>query len=123
VISSNQWNFSGTADTTDIFSRTVTIAAVDDDRKQVTSTVTWPQTPQRNGVVTVTTYLTNWQTSEPVAACDVYCQSLGTYSTGTCRSVPEVCTTQGEIYESGGDSFCITNFPGDPSHDTCCCLP
>src|SRR3989338_6334728 len=59
----NQWNLSGTSDTTDIFTRQIVISAVDANRKQLTSTITWQQNPQRAGSVTVTTYLTNWKAS------------------------------------------------------------
>lgn len=61
VISSNQWEFSGTSDTTDsLFTRQVVISSPTADRKEVTSTVTWQQTPSRTGSVTLTTQFTNW---------------------------------------------------------------
>lgn len=56
----NQWALSGSSDTTDIFTRTVTIADSTANVKQVTSTVTWQQNPQRTGSVSAVTYLTNW---------------------------------------------------------------
>lgn len=121
--SGNQWSFIPTSDTTDIFTRSLAVSVVDADRMQIVSTVTWPQNPQRAGTVVLTTYLTNWSKSTPASSCDTYCISLGGYSTGTCRENTTQCTTNSEIYESEGDTFCITDFPGDPSHDTCCCLP
>lgn len=63
AVSGNQWIFSGSSDVTDIFTRRVSVATVDSDRKQVTSTVTWQQTPQRTGSVSLVTYLTNWLAS------------------------------------------------------------
>lgn len=63
VISSNQWVFSGSQDTTDIFTRQITITDAGTNRKQVTSTVTWQQNPQRTGSVSLVTYLTNWKAS------------------------------------------------------------
>jgi hypothetical protein len=54
-----------------------------------------------------------------VATCAAYCQGLGSYSTGSCRGTGQLCTNNGEIYESEGDSYCIDG----PSADTCCCLP
>ncbi len=123
----NQWNLSGSSDTTDVFTRTITISTVDSNRKQVTSSVSWQQNPQRTGLVQAVTYLTNWRASAgggaPPSSCVAYCQTLPGYSTGTCRQNTQQCTNNGETYESGGDSMCITNFPGDPSHDTCCCAP
>jgi len=128
TILSNKWSFSGSSDTTDdIFTRTITISTVDANRKQVTSTVSWQQTPQRTGSVTLTTYFTAWVNPAgggTPASCSDYCQSLPAgYTDGTCRQNSTQCTNNGEIYESGGDSICITDFPGDPSHDTCCCRP
>lgn len=128
VISGNQWTLSGTSDATDIFTRQVAVSSVDANRKQVTATVSWPQTPQRAGSVALITYLTAWVNpvggGGPPSSCSAYCQSLPAgYTDGTCRPNTQQCTINGEIYESGGDSVCVTNYPGDPSHDTCCCLP
>lgn len=127
AISSNQWTLSGISDTTDIFTRAIAISTINANRKQVTSTVSWPQTPQRTGSVTLTTYLTAWVNptgAEPPGSCSSYCQSLPAgYTDGTCRQNTQQCINNGEIYEFGGDSICVTNFPGDSSHDTCCCLP
>ncbi len=58
----NQWTFSGTSDTTDIYNRQVTITSAGTDRKAVTSTVSWTI----NGVtrqVAATTRFTNWRSS------------------------------------------------------------
>ena len=61
AISGNQWVFSGNSDTTDGYVRQINISTVDDNRKLITSTVTWQQTPQRAGNVVLTTYLNNWR--------------------------------------------------------------
>lgn len=126
AISGSQWNFSGSSDTTDIYTRQTTIASAGSNRQQVTTTVTWQQNPQRTGQVQVVTYLTNWKASSgggaPPSSCASYCQSVG-YSTGTCRENTVQCTINSETYESLGDSICVAGFPGDPSQDTCCCLP
>lgn len=138
----NQWSFSGSSDTTDIFTRTIAISSIDANHKQVASTVNWSQSEQRNGVIVLTTRLTNWQnivapTSTPTPTttltptptpttgptCASYCISLGGFTTGTCRQNSQQCTNNSETYESGGDSACVNNFPGDASHDTCCCHP
>lgn len=124
-ISGSQWILSGPSDATDIFTRVITISTVDANKKQVASTVSWQQNPQRTGQVQAVTYLTNWRASSgpPPSSCDLYCVSLGGYGTGTCRENTQQCTHNSEIYESVGDSMCVTTFPGDPSHDTCCCKP
>src|SRR3989344_1096598 len=57
---SNIWEFSGSSDTTGVFTRQIDIANVDTDRKTITSTVTWQQTPSRTGSVVLTTRMANW---------------------------------------------------------------
>ncbi len=59
--SADHWSFSGSSDANDIFTRNVTISTVDQNRKIVNSTVTWQQNGQRNGRVSLVTYLTYWQ--------------------------------------------------------------
>ncbi len=60
---SNQWNLFGASDTNDLFTRQVTLSAVDANRKNATSTITWQQNPQRTGSVSLVTRFTNWMTS------------------------------------------------------------
>ncbi len=113
------------SDVVDIFTRTITISTPSTDRRQITSTVTWQQNLQRSGEVTAVTYLTNWRAGGgggTPTTCSAYCISLGSYTAGTCRQNSVQCTNNGETYQSGGNTQCITTFPGDPSHDTCCCL-
>ena len=40
-------NLSGASDTSDIFNRAITISTVDANRKSITSSITWQQTPAR----------------------------------------------------------------------------
>lgn len=56
----NQWNLSGSSDTTDIFTRAVTISTVDTNRKSITSSVAWQQNVQRGGLVSLATRLSYW---------------------------------------------------------------
>ncbi len=60
--SSSTWTFSGSSDTSGIFTRQVTVSTIDTKRKNVEVTVTWQQTPTRTGSVTTTSRLTNWKT-------------------------------------------------------------
>lgn len=115
VLSGNTWTFSGSSDLTDVFTRQITISSVDSNTKQIDSTVTWQQTTDRSGSVSLITYLTNWWYSEydDVAG---FCSSLG-YDTGTCRQNSAQCTVNGETYESDGDEYCT----GGPTEDTACC--
>lgn len=119
----NQWNLSGSSDMVDIFTRQIVISSINAEKKSVMANVTWQQNPQRNGAVSVTTRFTNWPKSAAApASCNDYATGQG-YSAGTCRQNDQQCANNGEIYLSGGDAICVTNFPGDPSHDTCCALP
>lgn len=52
----------------------------------------------------------------PVTTCGEYCIELG-YSSGICRNNSNQCRRRGEVYQSGGNIYCI----GGPSADTCCC--
>ena len=105
AITGNQWNLSGASDTTDIFTRTITISAVDANRKMVTSAVTWQQNPQRSGLAQTVTYLTNWRSVSAPTTCDEYAVGQG-YASGTCRQNTQQCTNNSETYLSGGDAFC-----------------
>jgi len=58
--SGGQWTFSGTTDTTDIYTRQITVSSAGTNRKLITSTVTW-QTGGATSSVTLTTRISNWQ--------------------------------------------------------------
>ncbi|HSX33698.1 MAG TPA: hypothetical protein VLF91_05185 [Candidatus Saccharimonadales bacterium] len=59
AVSGGQWTFSGTSDTTGIYTRQINIAQVDSDRKTVTCTVSWTASGAPKSL-SVTTRLTNW---------------------------------------------------------------
>ncbi|TSC55425.1 MAG: Uncharacterized protein G01um101418_909 [Parcubacteria group bacterium Gr01-1014_18] len=61
VQSGGQWGFLGTQDIKDIFTRSIVIADVDADTKQITSNITWQQNPQRQGNVSLVTELIYWR--------------------------------------------------------------
>ena len=63
VISGGVWTLSGASDITDIFTRTVTLSTIDSRTRNVTVDVTWTQTVQRPGSISVNTYLTDWVTA------------------------------------------------------------
>lgn len=62
VYSSSTWILSGSQDVSGIFTRQVTISTVDANRKNAVVTVTWPQTANRTGSVSVSGRFTNWKT-------------------------------------------------------------
>jgi len=60
IIADNQWSLSGSSDESDIFTRQIVISTIDAKRKNVTANVTWQQNPQRTGLVSLVTRLSNW---------------------------------------------------------------
>lgn len=66
--SSGVWNFSGTSDVTDIFTRTVTVSDIDSETKSAVVNVSWQQSAVRSGTVELNTRLTNWKTYNPTQA-------------------------------------------------------
>lgn len=62
VYSDNAWTFSGTEDISNGYTRQVTVATIDANRKSITTSVTWQQTPGRIGSVSFAGRLTNWKT-------------------------------------------------------------
>ena len=69
--SGGQWDFSGISDITDIYIRQIEISPIDNDTKQITSTITWDQNSQRQGSIALVAYLTDWQTL-PVTQSDTF---------------------------------------------------
>ncbi len=62
AFSGNTWSFSGTEDVSGAFTRKVIITNAGTDRKNVDVTVTWQQTPDRTGSVTIPARFSNWRT-------------------------------------------------------------
>jgi Tfp pilus assembly protein PilV len=62
VYSNNAWSFVGTQDTSGSYTRQVTVTTVDENRKDVTISVIWQQTPGRTGGVSFSGRVTNWKT-------------------------------------------------------------
>ncbi len=60
--SSSTWSLSGSSDVSGIFTRQVVISTINANRKNISVTATWQQTPARTGSVTTTSRLTNWKT-------------------------------------------------------------
>jgi len=117
-----EWNFSGSSDITDIFTRQVEISTVDVNTKLIDSEVTWNQGQMPPGSVSLSTYLTYWQEEVIVTtstdSCSAHCQS-NSYDDGTCRANQAACGVNGQIHESGGNQYCTV----DPAENVCCCTP
>ncbi len=81
--SGGQWVFSGTSDTSGVYTRQIGIATSGTNRKTITSTVTWPQAGGTTGTVTVTSRLTNWAVNLPVSTSWNNAILAGSADTGT----------------------------------------
>ncbi len=62
TFSGNTWSFLGTQDVSGAFTRQVTITSAGVNRKNVVVTVTWQQTPDRAGSVSIPARFSNWKT-------------------------------------------------------------
>lgn len=64
VISGGVWNLSGVSDITDIFTRTVTLSTIDARTRDVVVYVTWTQTVQRVGSISLNAQFSDWVTPQ-----------------------------------------------------------
>ena len=62
TISGGVWSLSGSSDTTDIFTRTVNLATIDSRTRELTVNVSWTQTVQRAGSISLNAYLDDFVT-------------------------------------------------------------
>ncbi len=124
LISSNQWEFSGTSDTTNsFFTRQVVISSPTPNRKEVTSTVTWQQNPSRTGSVTLTTQFTNWLGTKKGSAPSLFGSlDLTALNSGSDNADAISIASQGEYVYLGrltnpGNEFFTINVadPANPS--------
>lgn len=61
VVAGNMYEFSGTYDIWDIYTREIFISTIDANTKEVVSRVSWPQNASREGSLELATYITNWR--------------------------------------------------------------
>ena len=143
ALNDGEWQFSGGSDTDssgkytriinisaverDIDGEIITVGITDEETKLVTVDIAWDFNPGRPKNIVLEKYLTNWQESQAnagggggttISTCAEYCSSLGTYSSGICRLNRNKCTSNGEVFETVGDSYCTVG-----KNDTCCCVP
>ena len=60
LLSDGRWYLSGSEDITGIFTRQVTVTTFAPDRLEVTVRVSWPETLQRTGEVSLVAQFANW---------------------------------------------------------------
>ena len=63
TVASGVWQLSGSSDTNNGYTRSITISTVSTNIKQIISQVSWSQNLQRQGAVSEHTYLSNWHRS------------------------------------------------------------
>ncbi|EKD46876.1 MAG: hypothetical protein ACD_67C00030G0001 [uncultured bacterium] len=68
VIQDGKWNFSGTSDTTGIFTREIIITESGTSEKAVTVNVAWKQNEQRSGLVSLESRFDDWKIANPTEA-------------------------------------------------------
>jgi len=122
-ISDQKWIFDGNEEDINFYlkegKRKIIVEDIDENRKKVTSIVSWELKPHRPEEVSFVVLLTNWTRVTPISEdCNTHCQSLG-YVAGVCRTNSAQCKAHKETYESTGDEYCT----GGKKEDTCCCAP
>jgi len=65
AIVDNKWQFSGSQDVTDSFTRQIEIVTINANTKKITAKVSWQQDLVRTGQIILETYLTNWRQAAP----------------------------------------------------------
>jgi len=118
--SSGQWVFSGTSDTTGIFTRQITVTTTSTNRKLVTSTVTWPQANGSTNQVTATATLTNWLAAFPATATwpnAILAGSANATGTNAAAKVKAVGNYSYTVLSGTTSNFVITDIsnPAAPS--------
>ncbi len=104
----NQWNLSGSSDTTGIFARQMIISTVDSKRKLVTANVTWQQNTQRTGLVSLVTRITNWIASGSNWVLPIQEASIDV--TGTNNGIKvQVSGNYAYMVRDGGTNFLVVD--------------
>ncbi|MBI4252912.1 prepilin-type N-terminal cleavage/methylation domain-containing protein [Candidatus Uhrbacteria bacterium] len=102
ITSGNQWSFSGTSDTSDIFTRQIVISSIDAKRKNVTANVTWRQNELRNGTVSLATELSSWLGAKKGSAPSlIACMNLDVANSGNEAADGISIATQGNYVYLG----------------------
>ncbi|MDO8584748.1 MAG: hypothetical protein Q7R85_01350 [bacterium] len=104
TLSGNDWQFSGSSDARDIYTRSVSVATVDANTKIATTTVTWMTDPLRPQRIEIAQTLTAWQTASPTL-CTLsgdwaHPRILGTADLGPGRSGTDVEVATTTVYVS-----------------------
>jgi len=98
-----KWSFSGSSDVNDIYTRNIVISDVDANTKKISSNISWQQTLQRSGNLSLVTYLTNW-TKTGVVNTAPKCVTVGNVS----FYIPITPATSGNYPTAGDNSDSVT---------------
>ncbi len=71
--SSTQWSLAPQSDVVDIFTRTISIADINSQTKQITSKVEWKQSGASTVNVSLFTILTDWRTATSMGTSTEFC--------------------------------------------------
>lgn len=110
--SGGRWVFSGTSDTSDIYTRQITVASAGTNRKSITSKVTWPQPGGTMSSVTLTTQLTNWTAAvAPILSWNnaVVAGSVDVTGTGNAIKTKTVGNYAYTVLSATTNNFSISN--------------
>ncbi len=99
----NVWSFSGTSDTWDGISRTITVTDVSTDEKRIASTASWTTPWGRSLSVSLTTNVTNWRSVSAPRLTGNWGnpQTLGTIDLGPGVQATGINVRSGYAYMSG----------------------
>ncbi len=110
VQTGGQWAFSGTSDTSDIYTRQVAVATAGTNRKAITSTVTWLQANGGTATVTLTARIVNWEANIKLWSNAIVAGSVNPATAGV------KVATQGnyayEVLSATTNNFVVVNISG-----------
>jgi hypothetical protein len=101
------WQFSGSSDVSNGFTRTVSVSSVSTNSKLVISKVTWSARPARTPNVILSTLLTNWETTEEENNLEgdwTHPVSAGTADVDSGAQGTDVLVDSGIVYLSSSSS-------------------
>ncbi len=115
--STGTWTLAGSNDVTDIFTRTVTIATVDSDRKSVTADVSWQQNAQRTGSVSLASRLAYWTRVVPLVGNWALASTSATIDLATTNNGTKVAIAGNYAYVvwRGSANFVVINLTNPDS--------
>jgi len=118
ALSSNTWSLTGVSDVWDIFTREIIISSVNTNTKKVESRVSWQQNLQRQGTVSLITYLTNWAVIKGTAWATAVIESFLDLNGNQAGLKVQVQGDYAYVVRQGGDpEFAVINIsnPASPS--------